>query len=67
MNQMYVPPMTRINKIILIAYAGLFLANAIVSKFMGFSLVYYLGLSASGVNSGFINQFITYSLIETGL
>lgn len=63
--QMYTPPMTRTNKILIITYASLFLINSIVSKLFGLSLASILGLSAARVNIGMVYQFLTFPFIET--
>lgn len=64
MNQMYVPPLTRINKFIIIVHVGLFLLNSILSYSAGINLVALLGLSLSGVKSGLVFQFFTFPFIE---
>lgn len=65
--QFSAPPLTKVNKIILIATGVCFL-TASVSKAVGaFSLPSILGLSASGILSGFIFQFLTYPFVEVNL
>ena len=66
MNQFYTPPLTRINKFIIILHVGLFLVNAILSQTSGMNLVSILGLSLSGIKSGFVFQFVTFPFIEAG-
>jgi membrane associated rhomboid family serine protease len=64
MNQMYTPPLSRINKFIIIFHVGLFLLNAILGQTMGINLVNLLGLSLDGIKSGFIFQIVTFPFIE---
>ncbi len=66
MMQMQTPPFTKTNKFILIAALGVFLINSILGEFSGVSLVNYLGLSSNMVIKGFVTQFFTYPLMETG-
>lgn len=66
-SQMYVPPLTKINKIIIIAYVALFLLNTVLEKTSGLNLVNFLGLSAAGIKSGYIFQLFTYPFIDNGL
>lgn len=67
MNQMQftAPKVSPVNKIILITTAVCFLLTAILKAVGAFSLVSILGLSASGILSGLIFQFLTYPFIET--
>jgi membrane associated rhomboid family serine protease len=62
--QMQVPPMTRINKFIIIVHVGLFLLHSILAMSANFSLAGILGLSAAGVKSGFVFQFLTFPFVE---
>ncbi len=64
---MYIPPLTRINKYILIAYVGLFLLNSILSATAGINLIGVLGLSLNGIKSGLIFQLITFPFIDAHL
>tara|TARA_B100001971_G_scaffold215192_1_gene259812 strand:- start:64726 stop:65457 length:732 start_codon:yes stop_codon:yes gene_type:complete len=64
MNQMYTPPLTRINKFIIIIHVGLFLINAILGQTTGINLVNLLGLSLGGIKSGLVFQFVTFPFIE---
>lgn len=67
MNQMpfTAPKLSPINKTILITTGACFLLSAILKAIGAFSLVNILGLSGSGVLSGFIFQFLTYPFVET--
>ena len=65
--QFAAPPLSKINKIILITSGVLFLAFSILKAVGAFSLVSLLGLSASGLFSGLIFQLLTYPLVETQL
>jgi membrane associated rhomboid family serine protease len=64
MNQFYTPPLSRVNKYIIIVHVGLFLINAVLSKTSGINLASLLGLSLGGVKSGLVFQFITFPFIE---
>lgn len=65
--QFQAPPLSKINKIILIITGLCFLANSILKAVGAFSLVNILGLSASGLFSGLIFQLLTYPFVETNL
>jgi membrane associated rhomboid family serine protease len=69
MNQYHfqAPPLTKINKILLITGLALFLLSAILKAVGAFNLLSVLGLSLSGLGSGFIFQFLSYPLIEAHL
>lgn len=69
MNQVQfsAPQITKINKIILIAAGACFILFSILKAVGAFNLVGLLGLSASGLMSGFIFQLITYPLLEVNL
>lgn len=67
MNQFVAPPLTKVNKLILIAAGACFLLNAILTAVGGFSLVSLLGLSGSGLFGGMIFQLFTYPFVETQL
>lgn len=67
MNQLHVPPLTKINKAIIILYVGTFLVNSILSQVAGISLTHILGLSLNGLKSGLIFQLITYSIVDESL
>jgi len=65
--QFQAPPLTKVNRILLIGSVSCFLVGAILKAIGAFSLVSLLGLSASGLFSGFIFQILTYPFIETEL
>ncbi len=65
MNQMYTPPMTKINKIIIWSTGACFLVATILKAIGAFSLVQFLGLSANGLFHGLIYQLFTYPFVET--
>lgn len=65
--QFNTPPMTKINKIIIIVMASMFILNTIMTKAMGVSLIPFLGLQVGGVKSGMIWQLITYPFMEASL
>jgi membrane associated rhomboid family serine protease len=65
--QFQAPPLTKINKIVLISAGLTFLLHSILKAVGAFSLVQYLGLSGSGLFHGLIYQLFTYGLVETQL
>lgn len=65
--QFQTPPMTKVNKIIIITMVSVFVLNTILSQAAGMSLIPILSLSVGGIKSGLIYQFITYPFIESGL
>jgi membrane associated rhomboid family serine protease len=68
MNQQFsAPPITKINKVILIASGACFILFSILKAVGAFNLVGLLGLSASGLMGGFVFQLITYPFIEVNL
>lgn len=67
MEQIYLPRLTKINKTIIVASVSLFVLNAILGKFMNFSLTPILGVSLEAVKSGMIHQLLTYPLLGNGV
>jgi membrane associated rhomboid family serine protease len=65
--QMSAPPLTKINKIILVSTGICFLLYSILKAVGAFNLVSLLGLSGSGLMSGLIFQLVTYPLMEVQL
>lgn len=65
--QFQAPPLSKTNKILLIATAACFLIDSIFQAVGAFRLPTYLGLSAAGVMKGFVFQFLTYPFIEIHL
>lgn len=63
----YLPPLTKLNKAIIIAIAGMFLLTSILSRGFGVSVDSVLALSTLGISKGFIFQLITYPVIGGGL
>ena len=66
-TQFHAPPLSKINKIILISAGACFLGNSILKAIGAFSLVGILGLSGSGLFQGLIYQLLTYPLVELNL
>ncbi len=66
-SKFYVPPLGKINKIILITTGGLFLCSSIFEVMLSMQLTPILGLRANSFWSGQIYQIFTYPLIATGL
>lgn len=67
MQQMYVPPLSKANKSIIIGYVGVFILSTLLSMSAGIKLVSVLGLSVVGIKSGLVFQFLTYPFFDTGL
>lgn len=67
MDQIYLPKLSPVNKIIIIATVALFLINTITSQFMGTSLIPFLGMSFNGIVGGKIFQLFTYPFLGTGI
>lgn len=65
--QFQAPPLSKLNKIILITTGVCFLVASILKAIGAFSLVSILGLSAGGVFNGLIYQLITYPFVEVQL
>ncbi|MCT4641433.1 MAG: rhomboid family intramembrane serine protease [Bacteriovoracaceae bacterium] len=66
MNQMrmHSPPLSRFNKILIIASVAIFLVNTLLGQSLGITLVNFLGLSSNMVLKGHIYQFLTFPFIE---
>jgi membrane associated rhomboid family serine protease len=65
--QFQAPPLSKVNKIVLIATGVCFLLGAILKAIGAFSLVGFLGLSGGGLFSGMVWQLFTYPFVETQL
>lgn len=65
--QFHTPPMTKVNKMIIITIAVLFVLNTILTQTSGISLIPFMGLSVAGIKSGLVYQFLTYPFIESSL
>lgn len=66
-SQMYVPPLTKINKILIAIYVGVFVLHTFLMMAFNLNLSIILGLSVSAVKAGFIFQILTYPFIDTAL
>ncbi len=62
--QMYAPPLSKINKIIIFTHVGLFIMNSLLGVAGGSSLVGYLGLSIGGMSKGLVYQILTFPFME---
>lgn len=62
--QFQAPPLSKINKIILIVTGACFLTTSILKAIGAFSLVGILGLSGNGLLSGLVYQLVTYPFVE---
>lgn len=65
--QFQAPPLTKVNKIILIGSGVCFLVASILKAIGAISLTSILGLSADGLFHGLVYQLITYPLVEVQL
>ncbi|MFT6630289.1 MAG: membrane associated rhomboid family serine protease [Bacteriovoracaceae bacterium] len=66
-GQMYIPPLTKINKMIIIGYVGMFILSNILRASAGVDLLELLGLTASGLQEGNIFQLMTFPFVDKGL
>jgi membrane associated rhomboid family serine protease len=66
-SQFHAPPLTKINKYILICTGACFLLDSILKAVGAFSLTKVLGLSANGFFHGLIYQLLTYPFVEVHL
>jgi membrane associated rhomboid family serine protease len=64
MQKFQSPPLTKINKTIMITSVGIFVLSAIMEKSTGTSLLAYFGLSAKALFNGHVYQLLTFPLIE---
>lgn len=64
MHQIQAPPLSKINKVIIIASVVIFLLSSILEKTAGMSLLAYMGLSAKGFFNGHVYQLLTFPFIE---
>jgi len=67
MNQMYTPPLTPTNKLILIVTAGVFLLQAVTGALGIINLSQLFSLSASDFSRGLVYQLVTYPFVESQL
>jgi len=65
--QMYVPPLSKINKMIIIVTVAVFLLNSILGLAGKMSLVPWLGLSWAGLSGGLVYQPLTFVFMESSL
>ena len=65
-TQMHVPPLTKINKILLITYVGVFLLGKVLAGAGSSDILTFLSLSLPGIKQGLIFQVITYPFVEFG-
>ncbi len=67
MNQIQMPPLSKINKTLIILSAAVFLIGSIAYAWMQIPMGLYLGLSLEGMMSGKIYQLITYPFWQVGV
>jgi membrane associated rhomboid family serine protease len=65
--QFQAPPLSKLNKIILMTTVACFLISSILNAIGASSLINFLGLSANGLFHGLVFQLLTYPFIETNL
>lgn len=66
-TQLYIPPLSRVNKILMISVGGLFILQSILQSTAGVNLLNFFGLSASYLSKGHIYTLITYPFFQNGL
>lgn len=66
-SQMYIPPLSKVNKTILIIYIATFFLSSIAWGVAKFDFVSVFGLSTVGLRQGFIFQLITFPFVDKGL
>lgn len=66
-TSMYVPPLSKFNKSLIITVVALFLINSIMGLAGKISLVPWLGLSWNGITSGLVFQPLTFAFMETSV
>lgn len=64
--QMQIPNLSKVNKILIGSYVGIFILSKVLAESGGINLGSLLGLSYTGVTSGLIFQFLTYPFIDSG-
>ncbi|AYF44887.1 MULTISPECIES: rhomboid family intramembrane serine protease [Halobacteriovorax] len=67
MQQMYLPPLTKVNKYLIGILVVSFVLGAVFAKAFDISLVAILGLDVASLKSGLIYKMVTYPLVSTGL
>ncbi len=65
MNQFFLPPLSRVNKGLLIVFVGTFILQTLL-ELGGLSLVGFLGLSGAKFFSGHIYQLFTFPILPNG-
>jgi membrane associated rhomboid family serine protease len=65
--QMQIPPLTKINKTLIIISAAIFLIGSIGYAWLKIPMGIYLGLSLEGMMSGKIYQLLTYPFWQMGI
>ena len=66
-QQVHLPTLSKVNKILIITMVVSFILHSVSINVFKFPLAQVLGLSLSGIKSGFIFQLITYPLANVGL
>lgn len=66
-SQIYLPKLSPVNKIIVIASVALFLIDSILFKFFNISIKSFLGLSAGNLLSGHVYSLLTYPFLSNGI
>lgn len=67
MQQMYLPPLTKVNKYLIGILVVSFVLGAVFAKAFDLSLVNILGLDVASLKAGLIYKMVTYPFISTGL
>lgn len=67
MQQVHLPVLSKTNKTLIIVMVASFIIHSLAMSVFKIPLAQILGLSLSGIKSGFIFQFLTYPLANVGL
>ncbi len=66
-GSMYLPPLSKVNKIIIGIYVAVFLLSTIMGMSAGYNLVHIMGLSWAKFSQGYIHSLLTFPFIDQGL
>ncbi len=67
MSQFHVPPLTKINKTLIVLSVAIFLMGSIGYAWLKIPMGLYFGLSLEGIMSGKVYQLITYPFWQMGI
>ncbi|MGI4993161.1 rhomboid family intramembrane serine protease [Halobacteriovorax sp. GFR7] len=67
MQNIYLPPLTKVNKYLIGIIVASFVISAVFAQFLNISLVNIFGLNVSALKAGLIYKMVTYPFVNTGL